>query len=132
MKFKIAHLQTRSWIVALITTLALAGIGVAFVAAADQALQPVASKELTVAFWNIQWFPGGRPSASANAEKRQTTAVHSEIQKLNPDILGMEEVRNWDAAALAVQPLNGMKVDVCADFPPREGQFTSLQIGSDQ
>ena len=128
MKFKIAHLQTRSRIVALITTLALAGIGVAFVAAADQALQPVASKELTVAFWNIQWFPGGRPSASANAEKRQTTAVHSEIPKLNPDILGMEEVRNWDAAALAVQPLNGMKVEVCANFPPREGQNEAQEV----
>jgi endonuclease/exonuclease/phosphatase (EEP) superfamily protein YafD len=127
-KAKFFHSQTGIRVVAIIATLALASIGVAFVAMANPAPQPVASKELTVAFWNIQWFPGGRPSASANAEKRQITAVHSEIKKLNPDIIGMEEVRNWDAAALAVQPLNGMKVDVCATFPPREGQNEPQEV----
>ena len=83
---------------------------------------------LTVVFWNIQWFPGRYPSPNAAAEKRQITAVHAEMAKLNPDIMGMEEVRNWDMAALAVQPLKGMKVDVCANFPPREGQNEAQEV----
>jgi endonuclease/exonuclease/phosphatase (EEP) superfamily protein YafD len=87
-----------------------------------------AASSLTAAFWNIQWFPAGRPDPSAIAEKRQTTAVHSEIKQLNPDIIGMEEVRNWDMAALAVQPLAGVKVDVCAKFPPREGQSEAQEV----
>ena len=86
------------------------------------------SRDLTVAFWNIQWFPGGRPDASDSAEKRQTLSVHNDIRRLNPDIIGMEEVRNRDAAALAVQPLTGMKVDVCANFPPREGQNEAQEV----
>lgn len=85
-------------------------------------------KTLTVAFWNIQWFPGQRPDPSAASEKRQITAVHTEMAKLNPDIIGMEEVRNWEMATLAVQPLNGMKVDVCANFPPREGQNEAQEV----
>jgi endonuclease/exonuclease/phosphatase (EEP) superfamily protein YafD len=83
---------------------------------------------LTVAFWNIQWFPGGKPDATENAENRQTLSVHNDMRRLNADIIGMEEVRNWDAAALAVQPLTGMKVDVCANFPPREGQREAQEV----
>jgi len=86
------------------------------------------STDLTVAFWNIQWFPGGKPDASESAEKRQTVSVHSDMKRLNPDIIGMEEVRNWQMAALAVQPLTGMKVDVCANFPPREGQNEAQEV----
>ncbi|MFL6515100.1 MAG: endonuclease/exonuclease/phosphatase family protein [Chthoniobacterales bacterium] len=88
----------------------------------------LADQSVTVAFWNIEWFPGGKPDASATAEKRQTAAVHSEITKLNADIIGMEEVRNWNAASLAVQPLVGIKIDVCANFPPREGQNEAQEV----
>jgi len=86
------------------------------------------SSTLTVAFWNIQWFPGQRPNASEAAEKRQVMAVHSEMTKLNPDIMGMEEVRNFEMASLAVQPVKDMKVDVCANFPPREGQNEAQEV----
>src|SRR2546423_1217085 len=68
------------------------------------------ANSVTVGFWNIQWFPGQRPDATANAERRQIDAVHSEITPLDPDILGMEEVRNFDKAGVAVQPLRGFKV----------------------
>src|SRR3954470_6013581 len=85
-------------------------------------------RTVTVAFWNIQWFPGGKPDPNVSAENRQTNAVHSEITKLNADVIGMEEVRNWDKATLAIQPLAGMKVDVCANFPPREGQNEAQEV----
>ncbi|HJT79925.1 MAG TPA: endonuclease/exonuclease/phosphatase family protein [Chthoniobacterales bacterium] len=83
---------------------------------------------LTVAFWNIQWFPGTRVEPDKDSERRQTASVHADISRLNADIIGMEEVRNWEAAALAVQPLQGMKVDVCANFPPREGQPYAQEV----
>ena len=87
-----------------------------------------AAGSLTVAFWNIQWFPGMRPDADKDAERRQTNAVHGEISRINPDVFGMEEVRSWEMASLAVQPLKGMKVDVCANFPPREGQDVAQEV----
>lgn len=83
---------------------------------------------LTVAFWNIQWFPGQRPDSDLAAQQRQTLSVHSDIKRINPDLIGMEEIRNWQAATVAVQPLPGMKVDVCANFPPREGQKEAQEI----
>jgi endonuclease/exonuclease/phosphatase (EEP) superfamily protein YafD len=88
----------------------------------------VASRTITVAFWNIQWFPGRRPNASHAEENRQTNAVHSDMMQLNADIIGMEEVRDFARAGVAVAPLAGFKVDVCANFPPREGQNEAQQV----
>ncbi len=83
---------------------------------------------VTIAFWNIQWFPGGRPNPTRAEEVLQTNMVHADIARLNPDVLGMEEVRNFAQAGVAVQPLRGFKVDVCANFPPREGQTEAQEV----
>ena len=85
-------------------------------------------KSVTVTFWNIQWFPGRRPNASHAEEQRQIAEVHRDIAQVSSDIVAMEEVRDWNAAALAVQPLNGFHVDVCSTFPPREGQTDTQQV----
>ena len=37
-------------------------------------------------------------------------------------------MRDFEHASLAVQPLSGFKVDVCSNFPPREGQKEAQQI----
>ena len=84
--------------------------------------------QLTVTFWNVQWFPGRRPNASRAEENRQIKSVHADIAQLNPDIIALEEVRDYDHAALAVKPLAGFKVDVCSSFPPREGQNEAQQV----
>src|SRR5204862_6055371 len=69
-----------------------------------------------------------RPNASHSEETRQIRAVHRDLGQLNPDIIGMEEVRDSEHASLAVQPLSKFKVDVCSNFPPREGQREGQQI----
>ncbi len=86
------------------------------------------SNSITAVFWNIQWFPGRRPKASRNSEAGQIAAVHREMTRLHPDLIGMEEVRDFDKAALAVQPLGGFHVDVCSNFPPREWQDVGQQV----
>lgn len=83
---------------------------------------------LTATFWNVQWFPGRRPSASRAEETRQIRAVHADIAYLNSDLIALQEVRDFRLAALAVRPLPGFKVDVCSDFPPRDGQRETQQI----
>ena len=51
------------------------------------------------------------------------------MAKLNAvDIIGMEEIRNFDQAGVAVKPLAGFKVDVCANWPPREGQNEPQEV----
>ncbi len=48
-----------------------------------------------VVFWNIQWFPGGGPSATRRQEAKQIASVHRDIGKIDADVIGMEEVRNF-------------------------------------
>lgn len=109
----------------------------AFIAAAclattlgAQTPSPSASPfQLTATFWNVQWFPGRRPNASRGEENRQVRAVHDDLAKVvASDLIVLEEVRDFDHAAIAVKPLNGFKVDVCSNFPPREGQKEAQQV----
>ena len=94
--------------------------------AAQDATAPAPA--VRVAFWNIQWFPGRHPFATASSERTQTASVHRDMHKINPDVLGMEEVRDFSKATMAVSPLAGMKVDVISNFPPREGQDVGQQV----
>jgi endonuclease/exonuclease/phosphatase family metal-dependent hydrolase len=90
--------------------------------------QAATPDQTTVTFWNVQWFPGRRPNASRSEENRQIRAVHTDIAPLNSDIIALEEVRDWNYAALAVKPLPRFKVDVISNFPPREGQNEAQQV----
>ena len=111
--------------------LAIAGGAVCFpqtLTASPAAQDAPRRTSLTVTFWNIQWFPGRRPNATRAEEQRQVADVHREIGQLSSDVIAMEEARDWNAAALAVQPLNGFHVDVCSTFPPREGQTDTQQV----
>jgi endonuclease/exonuclease/phosphatase (EEP) superfamily protein YafD len=83
---------------------------------------------ITAAFWNIQWFPGRRPNASRAEENRQIRAVHRDFAQIIADVIGLEEIRDLEHVALAIQPLSGFKVDVCSNFPAREGQQEAQQI----
>src|SRR2546430_11035118 len=97
---------------------------------AAQTPSPSAASPQTVrvAFWNIQWFPGRHPNASVAAERSQIASVHRDMHRINADVIGMEEVRDFDNANIAVSPLAGFKVDVVSDFPPREGQDVGQQV----
>lgn len=86
------------------------------------------TQRIRAAFWNIQWFPGKRPDASPREEQKQIASVQRDMRIINADIIGMEEVRDFSKAALAVAPLPGMKVDVVSNFPPREGQDVGQQV----
>lgn len=90
--------------------------------------QKGSGKSLTVAFWNIQWFPGRNDSPTAAQETSQINSVHADMKKLEADIIGMEEIRDFNKVGLAVQPLPGFKVDVCANFPPGEGRVATQEV----
>jgi endonuclease/exonuclease/phosphatase (EEP) superfamily protein YafD len=89
---------------------------------------PAPKESLTVAFWNIQWFPGRRPNARQREESTQIESVHRDLAMIDADVIGIEEVRDFANAAVAVQPLRGFKVDVISNFPPREGQNVAQQV----
>jgi endonuclease/exonuclease/phosphatase family metal-dependent hydrolase len=92
------------------------------------AVPPPSPDSITAVYWNIQWFPGRRPNASRTSEAKQIAAVHREMGRLHPDFIGLEEVRDFAKAKLAVEPLPGFHVDVCSNFPPREDQEVGQQV----
>jgi endonuclease/exonuclease/phosphatase family metal-dependent hydrolase len=113
----------------LVRFLAFILIAAGVLAQPTPSLQPAASPAtITATFWNVQWFPGRRPNASRGEENRQIRAVHTDLAQLHSDIIAFEEVRDYEHAALAVKPLAGFKVDVCSNFPPREGQNEAQQV----
>ena len=108
-------MMTRTWLVALLVfTLTTA--------------ESPAQTQVKAAFWNIAWFPGKRPNAYKGEEVRQIKSVHADMPRLDADVIGLEEMRDFDSASLAVQPLAGFKVDVCSNFAPREGQNEAQQV----
>src|SRR5215212_4150157 len=100
----------------------------AFSLAAERLPAQTAATQITATFWNVQWFPGRRPNASRAEENRQIRAVHADLGQLNSDLIAFEEVRDYEHATLAVKALPGFKVDVCSNFPPREGQNEAQQV----
>jgi endonuclease/exonuclease/phosphatase family metal-dependent hydrolase len=87
--------------------------------------------EFRVVTWNIQWFPGMRPGASEEAVQRQTDAVQQAIVEMNPDILVMQEIRNWDAAEAAVALDPALKVQVISRFHGSQQQVIATRFPVD-
>lgn len=86
------------------------------------------SPRLRLVFWNVEWFPGSHPNATNAEAVEQITKVVPAIKALNPDILGLNEVLNWNAAAIATLGIPQLKVQVCSDFLDENGAKTFQQL----
>ena len=93
---------------------------------ASEAVTAATGERLTVTFWNVEWFPGQRPNAPEPKRRAHVAAVAPVVERLNPDVLGLEEVANRDAAQLLADHLKGFKVDVCSGFT-RDGAPSGQQ-----
>ena len=79
-------------------------------------------------FWNVQWFPGRHPDAKEVARARHVAAVAPVIRRLDPDVLGLEEVADAEAARRLTDGLpGGYRVDVATDFRRETGGSTRQQ-----
>lgn len=105
--------------------LALSLLGFAPLGAADE---PPSPPPLKIVFWNIQWFPGGDQVANETQVAAQVALVQPALAALNPDILGMEEIRDAAAADLALAEIPDLKVQVCSDFLGPDGEDTTQQV----
>ena len=55
------------------------------------------SAPLKVIFWNLEWFPGHRPTASATEADEHMEAAQKILKTLNPDVFVGVEIRDWAA-----------------------------------
>lgn len=81
---------------------------------------------LRVMTWNLQWFPGGRPGATAEDKDRQIVQVREVIRKINPDVVLLQEVESANALEETLKPLGpDWKVAIVSRF--KQGNFLSGQ-----
>jgi endonuclease/exonuclease/phosphatase family metal-dependent hydrolase len=69
--------------------------------------------------WNLEWFPNGSANDATQEEQAQRIAAAADVlKKLNPDILLLQEMRDYDACARlgdAIQP-GAYTVAICSAF----------------
>ena len=58
------------------------------------------SPNIRITTWNLEWFPNGSAKdASPEEQDRRINAAADVLRKLNPDILLLQEMRDYDACA---------------------------------
>ena len=69
--------------------------------------------------WNLEWFPNGSAhDASPEEQNRRITGAASVLKPLHPDILLLQEVRDYDACSRlgdAIEP-GAYHVEICSAF----------------
>ncbi len=78
---------------------------------------------LRVTTWNLNWFPSGSPDLAIPAvEAQRISEVASVLRGLSPDVIVLQEVRDWDTCEQLAQCLGGdaYRVLICSSF--KDGQ----------
>src|SRR5213596_3727969 len=79
--------------------------------------------KLRLTTWNLEWFPNGSAkNATPEKQLQRIQAAADVLKKLNPDILLLQEVRDYDACVRlgeAIQP-GAYTVAICSAF--KEGK----------
>jgi hypothetical protein len=60
-------------------------------------LQDARAEVVSVATWNLEWFPGGNPNSSQSERLIHMSAAKDALLDVRSDILCLQEVRDWDA-----------------------------------
>lgn len=85
---------------------------------------------LKVVSWNLEWFPGHRPTASAEEADKHMKAAREALKALNPDVFVGVEVRDWAAFQELVSVVPGLTTHVVSSFiDPETGEIRPQQIG---
>lgn len=79
----------------------------------------LAAAPLTVVTWNTKWLPGGRPNASEGMKQSQMKKAQAIVKAINPDVLLLQEVADWKAAADLCSVVPGLTVRTVSNFSTR-------------
>jgi endonuclease/exonuclease/phosphatase family metal-dependent hydrolase len=77
------------------------------------------SHKVRVTTWNLEWFPNGSPKElAADPQNARITAAASVLREIDPDILLLQEVRDYDVCARLAEAIRpGMyQIAICSAF----------------
>lgn len=89
-----------------------------------------AAAPLKVVAWNLEWFPGHRPTASAAEADQHMQLAREALKAINPDIFIATEVRDWASFQELISAIPGLTTHVVSNFVDSEtGEIRPQQIG---
>jgi len=74
---------------------------------------------IRVTTWNLEWFPNGKPKELPAAEQQQRIAAAADVLRpLNPDIILLQEVRDYEVCARLAEAIapRTYHVAICSAF----------------
>lgn len=77
---------------------------------------PLLAKTLTVAEWNLEWFPGRSPNSTPEAQQKHMEAAQKVLKQINPDIFMAEEIGDWDSFVKLVSVVPKLNVQTVSAF----------------
>jgi endonuclease/exonuclease/phosphatase family metal-dependent hydrolase len=85
---------------------------------------------ISVVSWNIEWYPGKKNFARGEEMREHAKIVQAELEKLNPDILLAQEMRDWDSFARLTDVVPDLRPAVVSAFTSRRtGEYWRQQLG---
>jgi hypothetical protein len=90
-----------------------------------------ATEPLKLVTWNLEWFPGGSPGASLDAGADRMIAAQNALRVINPDILCLQEIRDWSVANELVSVLPGYYLAVVSAFGGKQQQVIATRLPVD-
>jgi len=79
--------------------------------------------------WNLEWYPGKYPRATPEEAAAHAAVVKQALKEIDPDVLLIQEMRDWSAFADLVAVVPGLEVRVLSQFKNEEGEITRQQVG---
>ena len=83
------------------------------------AATPLPAAQFRITTWNLEWFPNGHAKEAPPAEQeKRVRAAADVLRTLNPDIILLQEVRDYDTAfrlGEAIKP-GAYQVAICSAF----------------
>jgi hypothetical protein len=79
-------------------------------------LQDVRGEIVSIATWNLEWFPGGKPNSSQAKRLVHMSAAKEALLDIRPDILCLQEVRDWESVAELISILPNFQTLIVSRF----------------
>lgn len=99
---------------------------------ASEPPKPAGPAQIRIVAWNLEWFPGHKPNPTPEAQAEQMAAAKAALAEIKPDVLLMEEIRDWESAAELCTALPGVEVHVVSAFQPRpQNQVVASRFAAD-
>ncbi len=95
-------------------------------------LSTASAESIRIVSWNLEWFPGNRPGAPATEAKAQMEKAQVALKTLKPDVLLLQEIKDWAAAQELCSAIPGLQVHVVSQFDQRpQNQVIASKLPAD-